>query len=299
MKTYKTIKRYNQNFKNFNFSDLSPIADNEYLEMIIEFDSVGKVLSEIKYQQNGELEEENNYKYDVNEKLIEHHFYYVMDDARETVVMSRNEKGKLISEVKFYGTDQGARIEFEYDNEDRVIGILNYDDDSDFVSKETILYNEKGAVVSRTTNEADGKIISDFKFNYKSETEIEELSYDTDGKLISTTITIFDDKGRELTNVEKNVQGKPISSLQNIYDERGNVIEKIYKDFYNKRVKNQYDELDRLIVQEIFDTTGMVVKRNSFEYGDEGNVISEHTFEMDSNRGGRDKHFGTRYEYIS
>lgn len=299
MKTYKTIKRYNQNFKNFNFSDLSPIADNEYLEMIIEFDSVGKVLSEIKYQQNGELEEENNYKYDVNEKLIEHHFYYVMDDARETVVMTRNEKGKLISEVKFYGTDQGARIEFEYDNEDRVIGILNYDDDSDFVSKETILYNEKGAVVSRTTNEADGKIISDFKFNYKSETEIEELSYDTDGKLISTNITIFDDKGRELTNVEKNVQGKPISSLQNIYDERGNVIEKIYKDFYNKRVKNQYDELDRLIVQEIFDTTGMVVKRNSFEYDDEGNVISEHTFEMDSNRGGRDKHFGTRYEYIS
>ena len=60
MKTYKTIKRYNQNFKNFNFSDLSPIADNEYLEMIIEFDSEGKVLSEMKYQPNGELEEENN-----------------------------------------------------------------------------------------------------------------------------------------------------------------------------------------------------------------------------------------------
>ena len=298
MKTYKTIKRYNQNFKNFNFSDLSPIADIEYLEMVIEFDSEGKLLSEMKYQANGELEEENNYKYDVNGKLVEHHFFYAMDDARETVVMTRNEKGKLISEVKFYGTDQGARIEFEYDNEDRVIGILNYDDDSDFVSKETILYNEKGAVVSRTSIGVDDKIVSDVKFNYKSETEIEELSYDATVKLISTTTTTFDDKGRELTNIEKNVQGKLISSLQNIFDERGNVAEKIFKDFYNKRVKNQYDELDRLIVQEIFDTTGMVVKRNSFEYDEEGNVTNEHSFEMDSSRGGRDKHFGTRYEYI-
>ena len=48
---------------------------------------------------------------------------------------------------------------------------------------------------------------------------------------------------------------------------------------------------------ELFDGNGILLRKNLYEYDDEGNVIAEQTYEMDTTRGGRDKHFGTRYEY--
>ena len=33
------------------------------------------------------------------------------------------------------------------------------------------------------------------------------------------------------------------------------------------------------------------------QFDEDGNPIHEHTYEMDTSRGGRDKHFETRYEY--
>ena len=39
MTKHKSIHRYNRNYKNFNFSDLTPTADEEYLELTVELDS--------------------------------------------------------------------------------------------------------------------------------------------------------------------------------------------------------------------------------------------------------------------
>ena len=58
-----------------------------------------------------------------------------------------------------------------------------------------------------------------------------------------------------------------------------------------------YDEQDRMLTQELFDGSGMLLKKNIYEYDEAGNIITEQTFEIDTSRGGRDKHFGTRYEY--
>ncbi len=299
MSKFKTIKKYNQNFKNYNFSEDTPVAELEFLEMTIDFDTEGRVVSEIKFTEDGEMEEQNDYRYDANGKLIEHELYYALDEAREKVVLVRDEKGKLVSETKMYGDEKGAHVEFEYDSKDRVVAIVNYDDDGDFSSRETIEYNDAGGIVKRSTLGIDNKIVSEIKFVYLSDKQVEETHYDEKGKMGNLTVTTFDDKGKEVNSVERNAQGKLISSMLNIFDDRGNVIEKIYKDFHSKKVKNEYDEKDQLILQEIFDTNGLLVKRNTYDYDEAGNIISEQNFEMDSSRGGRDRHFGTRYEYIS
>jgi hypothetical protein len=41
----------------------------------------------------------------------------------------------------------------------------------------------------------------------------------------------------------------------------------------------------------------MLLRKNMYEYDEEGNVSAEQTYEMDTSRGGRDRHFGSRYEY--
>jgi YD repeat-containing protein len=114
---------------------------------------------------------------------------------------------------------------------------------------------------------------------------------------VSKTVILFNDKGKELSTVQTTPQGKLISGVKNKYDERGNLIEKVYKDFYSKTVTYTYDENDLLTTQELYDDSGLLLRKNMYEYDDDGNVITEQTYEMDTSRGGRDKHFGTRYEY--
>lgn len=298
MTKFKTIHRYNQNYKNFNFSELTPEADEEYLDLTIELDGEGKVVSESKFSNDGELEERSTYVYGPHGKLVEHELFYVVDDAREKRVLTRNEKGNLLSEIKYYGDEEGSRTNYEYDEKENIIGIVNLDEEGVFASREEIKYNEKNVVVERIIIDVDSKIVSKTSFNYLSPTQIEEVETDAKGDLISRTINTFDEKGNELSSVQTNPQGKLISAVANVLDERGNVIEKVYKDFYSKKVKNEYDELDRLTKQEIYDNSGMLVKRNSYVYDDEGNIIEEQNYEMDSSRGGRDRHYGTRYEYL-
>ena len=83
MTKYKTIHRYNQHYKNFNFSDLTPQAEEEYLDLTIELDADGKVVSESKFTTDGELEERSTFVYGPHGKLVEHELFYIVDDARE------------------------------------------------------------------------------------------------------------------------------------------------------------------------------------------------------------------------
>ena len=296
-KKIKSIRRFNQNYKNFNFSDLTSRADEEYLELTVLLDVNGNSSEEIKYLPTSEVEEKSSYEYDTNGKLASHTLLYAIDNFTEKRVLTRNEKGLLISEVKYYSGDSGEKTEYEYNEKDNVTAIIHYDEEGEFVSREEIKYDDKGGLTERCTYDINKKIVSCITFTNPADNQIEEMDYDANGAITSKTIIIFNDKGKELSSVQTNPQGKLITSVKNTYDERGNIIEKIYKDFYSKKVKSEYNDKDLLIVQELFDEQGLLLRKNMYEYDDDKNVIAEQTYEMDTTRGGRDKHFGTRYEY--
>ncbi|MBL0104859.1 MAG: hypothetical protein IPP51_14525 [Bacteroidetes bacterium] len=299
MSKIKTIHRFNQNYKSFNFADLTPEPEEEFLEAKIELDSEGRILSELKYLDSGELEEENTYTYNAAGKLMSHVLYFATEDVTERRLMDRNEKGDLISETKMYGDDAGEKTEYQYDEKGNITAIVQYDEEGEFLSKEEIKYNDKGNVTDRIQMDSGNKVTGRTSYTYNGELEIEECEYDGNGSMITKTVAKFNSEGKELSSVQTNPQGKLISAVQNVFDDRGNVIEKIYKDFYSKKVLFTYDEQNRMIGQEVFDSSGLLLRRNTFVFDEEGNVAEEQTYEMDPSRGGRDKHFGTRYEYIT
>ncbi len=298
MTKIKTIHRYNQNYKSFNYADLTPEPEEEFLEGKIELDPEGRILSDSKFLETGELEEENTYKYNDAGKLISHILYYATEDVTEKRILERNEKGDLLCEVKMYGDDEGEKTEYKYDEKGNIIAIVQYDEEGTFISKEEIKYNESGNVTDRVQFDADGKTTGRNAYNYNGDKEIEEIEYDAKENLISKTLAKFNEAGKETTSTQTNAQGKLISSVLNVFDDHGNVIEKIFKDFYSKNIRYAYDDQNRMIGQEIFDSNGLLLRRNTFAYDDEGNVTEEQTYEMDPSRGGRDKHFGSRYEYF-
>ncbi len=297
-KKIKSLKRYNQNYRNFNFSDLTSHADEEFVDMEVLFDADGNIIEEIKYDLTGEIEEKNSYTFNSNGKLLTHTLLYALDDATEKRVLTRNEKGLLISEIKYYGDDTGEKTEYEYDEKDNVTAIIRYDEEGLLISREEIKYNEKGNIIDRTTYSPDKAILAKITFSLPENNQVEENEFDEKGVLVSKTLLKFNENGKELSSLQTTPQGKLIASVQNTYDERGNIIEKIYKDFYSKTLKYSYNEKDNLTIQELYDDNGLLLRKNMFEYDEDGNVIAEQTYEMDTSRGGRDKHFGTRYEYF-
>jgi hypothetical protein len=111
-------------------------------------------------------------------------------------------------------------------------------------------------------------------------------------------VIVFNENGKETSTVQTNPQGKLITKVDVTYDENGNVTRRDYKDFYSKSVFYTYNDKNLVTSQELLDENGILLRKNLYEYDDEGNVIAEQTYEMDTSRGGRDKHYGTRYEYV-
>jgi len=101
-KKIKSIKRFNQNYKNFSFSDLTNRADEEYLELQVKINENGNTNEEIKFLPDSTVEEKNSYEYDAKGKLIAHTLLYTIDDVTEKKILERTEKGLLMSETKYY-----------------------------------------------------------------------------------------------------------------------------------------------------------------------------------------------------
>jgi YD repeat-containing protein len=294
----KTIRRFMQLYKNFSFSELMTRADAEFIDMQIDMDEAGNVLSESKFSEEGELEEKNSYTYNSQGKLTGHVLLFAVEDVTERRELRRDDKGRLLEEIKFYGDDTGERTEYQYDDKDNVSSIVYYDEEGNFSSREEMRYNDDASLTERIRYDGENNVTERLSIGVASEEkQVEEIEFNPDGSVKSKALVKFNEAGKEVSSVQRTPEGKLISSVESTYDEKGNVVERRYKDFYSKTLRYAYDEKDRLITQELYDGSGMLLRKNIYEYDEEGNVTAEQTFEIDTSRGGRDKHFGTRYEY--
>src|SRR5215467_7013565 len=128
-KKIKTIKKFSAHYKSFNFASPDLKSDDEFLDSEIHQDEKGNVIEEIKYADDGSVEERNTYKYDANGKLLEHILYYEVDDVTEKRMLKRDAKGNLLEEQKFYGDDSGEKTEYIYDGKENVIERKYYDEE--------------------------------------------------------------------------------------------------------------------------------------------------------------------------
>ena len=293
----KNIKRFNRYFKTFNFSNTQEIAEEEHLESNIELDEAGNAVLEEKFSSDGELEERNSFSYNKEGKLLEHSLLYAAEDATEKRILKRDDVGKLLVETKYYGEDSGEHTEYVYDEKGEPIERKNFDEEGTFISRDEFKYDDKGGLTEQRTTDADGSVTSRTTFANTDNRTIEQCEYEGSDRLVSKTVAKFNEAGKEVSSIQTTPEGKLIASIVSLFDEKGNVLERQYKDFYSKTIRYQYDEQDRCIMQELFDGNGVLLRKNMYEFDESGNLIKEQTDEMDTSRGGRDKHFETRYEY--
>jgi YD repeat-containing protein len=221
----------------------------------------------------------------------------VAEDVTERRVLQRDEKDRLIEEVRYYGDDSGERIEYVYDDKDRMTSVVRYDEDGGFDFREEYAYDESGSLQKRQKFDSTGKLIDATTISRNGDDCLEEKETDGSGQIISITTLRFSDKGQELSSEHKKPDGSLMAAIYSVYDEKGRLVEKRHKDFYSKILRYVYDEDDRMLTQELYDGSGLLLRKNVYEYDESGRLLNEQVFEIDASRGGRDKHFGNRYEY--
>jgi hypothetical protein len=272
--------------------------EKEYLSLQTIYDEKGNVVEEKKLNQDGETEEINTFSYNDESKLMEHVMHMLMDDVKEVLKNTRDEKGRLIKEQKFYGSEPGEATSYVYNDKGSIIEINQTDEEGIPVSKELVEYNEKNDLVSRTKTDSSGNILEKTEIIYdENGNVVAKVEYSGSDNFLNKTEYTYNEKNNIISAVQRNETGKLNESITYVYDESGNVIEKDISDFHPRKILFRFDEKNHCIEEEIYDQNGQLSSKDIFEYDEYGNMISELNYNMDINRMNRDHNAGHRYEY--
>lgn len=240
------------------------------------YDKEGRTLSEIKYDAQGEIEQ--NYSYAYNEQgakiaerswdesgdLIDDMEYDVdangktrfayknyLDGSKDTITYSYNDEGKLIEKAVRTDEDELELVDtFSYEGNDLVLHETR-DEDGEVVFREEMILDEKGKVLETSNWNIESDSTTRVVNEYDDEGELRCVSsFSEDGKLLFKVS--YERKGDMITGVsEETPDRKVLTSIE--YDDKGNAVaqeERNEKGEINSRTERKFDENSNVIEAE-------------------------------------------------
>jgi YD repeat-containing protein len=291
----KSAKKYTTQQQKLSFgnSETEEILASESF-----YDQNGNLCEEIKSGDDHSENERHVFEYDAQGKLIRHVLELTTDGISETLVYTRDEKGRVVVDQKFYGDDPGEKVTFEYHAHQQPVKIERHDPDGELESVEILTYDESDKLIQHQKFDAHNQIVETTSIAYNEKgLPSEKKVTDSDGNEISSTEITYDENGDVIRITEWNEQGKITSDVLSVYDERRNVTERKIKDFQSRTLKFGYDEHDNCIVEEVYDENGNLIRKHSYEFDDQKQITSETSLFLDPMRGGNFNNSSSRYEY--
>lgn len=261
------------------------------------YDPEGRVLSEIKYNADGSVEQHYGYVY--NEQGVK-----IAD-------RSWDENGDLIDDME-YDVDADGKTQFAY---------KNYLDGS----KDTVTYryDDAGNLIEKEVRSEDDEVEFLEKFLYEGDREILHESWDEENEIVFRKETRWNEEGNVLEDkiwmaetqetartVNEYDENAELSSVAS-YDENGGVIFKVaYKRDDQGQIVEvreespekiaitifEYDEHGNAVVQEESNEHGEINSRIERKFDKEGNVTESEAI-LDRHGMGTNQRYILKYEY--
>ena len=290
----KSLKKYTTRFKQLAFGGE---PDSEVLSSHSIYDDNGKVIEETRIDEDGRSEL-HTFTYDQQGKLTRHHLEIEMDGVSETFEYTRDDKGRVIQEVKMYGDDEGEKLKYTFGTHDQPIAIERYDSDGELESIEKIIYDERDRLLEHHRFDNESKLLekSVIEYNEKDAPTGKQV-FDSKNKLTGTTLMVYNEKNELVRITEKNSEGKVVSDIITEYDEKGNVTERKIKDFRSRTLRFKYDDRNNCIEEETYDVNGNLTMKSNYEFDDNNRLMHESGYYLDMNRGAQMGNSQSRYEY--
>ena len=195
----------------------------------------------------------------------------------------------------------GSRLIRRYDPEGRLVEEIRTASDGTQLSSKKIIYYPGGTVVKwifEETRKTDGSLRSSSESAYYENGSIKSLEERAaDG---SSSLTQYDENGREILQQKKNKDGVTVSTVTQTYyedgacasritekrDDKGAVKERTEELFYEngvtgsvektlsdgRRLRTGYNSNGIRILYEEYDSSGQIRLRNRWEYYDDGTI---------------------------
>lgn len=292
----KKMRRYSGSLKNLKEDGMS--NDKEMLSIEITYRADGKAEGELRYNTNGQVEEKHEYIYDDAARLIMHNWSMPIDEVEQSERTERDEKGRVLREVKLYYGEEGDSVNYTYDDKDRVIEVKSLDEEGNELHVESVEFNDKGHIVSRKVVDHQGGLSSSVAYIYdEKENLVGQTEMNAKGELMFRSVMTQDENGNDISIIQYNPKGEVTQRVVNTYDENNRVIKRLASGMYTRIYNFEYDDAGLITMESATDENGTLISRSSFQYDEEGRMIHETSYEMDLTHSGRDMAMTYRYEY--
>ena len=259
-----------------------------------EYTEAGQLSMDIRYNEDGEVEEKYMNKYDSDGRLLEEITYLGEHDVAEHKTYERNEEGLITCSYKHYQDGEKDTIHYTRDSAGNLIEKITIDSFNEEEAREVIEY-ENNKVTNRKVIEYDELMLE------------ESYSYDDEGHLVSHSkwsieyedfrfLNEFDTKGNLIKALRHNLKGDLVSKV--VYTYNGDKLTRIQDESQRGETTTTltYDENDNPVEQVELNKQGEINNRAIRKYNPNGDVIESEVF---INHQGKtaNQHYVLQYEY--
>ena len=285
-----TLYKYDLVIKGANANELNW---KKHKHSYIEYDKDQHIVCEIKYNEDGEVDEKNINKFDDQGNLIEERFYLSENEVAEHKTYERDDKGNVINIYKHYQDGEKDTIHFIRDESGKLVEKITIDSYNEEEAREIIEY-------------AGDKVKSRKEYEYDELVMEEEFEYSDKGKLVehvkwshedenSRFINKYNEEGQIFKALKYNLKDKLISKAEYIYKE-DKLMEIAEESPYGKIITRfEYDEKGNPVKQTEENGMGKINNRAIRIFNEHGDVVETEVF-IDFHGKGINQHYKIKYE---
>jgi hypothetical protein len=247
-----------------------------FVSQVLEYDRAGNEISRLEFTAHETFEAKTETVYNADNRIIEVTTFLDEQEIAERKKYDRNSEGR-IEQVNIEFTDGSLSVQsIERDDKNRTENWIERDEDGELESREFLKFNEQGKVILKETYDFNDKLTEAFEYEYHPDGEMAiRRQLDQRRKLIIETEYKYSDTGLLILRVSRNRRGELSDFLKIEYNEKGlpvkqsfsgkytflfeyddqgnTVMEEQYSgDTLDNRITSEYDENNRVIVEEQF-----------------------------------------------
>jgi hypothetical protein len=261
---------------------------------VSEFDKNGQLVQEVRYTEDGEIDEKNVNVYDESGKLKESMTYLDEEAPAEHKSYERDEEGQVIKAFKHYQDGEKDTIHYNRDAQGRVTEKITIDSFNEEEARETIEYEGEN-IAHRVITEYDEKTL-DESFEYDEKGKLAKHTKWTINEEDATYASTFNEDGNLMQVMKYNEKGKLLSRVVYHYEAKRpvKIVEETPYGTNTSHIK--YDEKGNPAEQFEENDAGEMNHKVLKKFNDQGDVIeSEILIRRHGN--GPDQHYKLYYEY--
>jgi hypothetical protein len=277
----KKIKNYTVPFAIFE-NQVETSEKEAYLSLVDEFDEQGNIIKGTKCLEDGSIDEQATFVYDEKGRLIEEIQYFALTENEDKRKIEYFDSENKVVETYYYGDEAGERMIMINDEDGNPLLIERYDLEGQLESRKKYTYLKPGLVsveedfdgiadATRTVknfyDDKDVLIRQEIESDHEDEinqviqiekTGLKEISkaFGEDERLLYTRIRQFDADGN-LLSFKHQDEGADEFTMMHI----------------------EYDDKNRPVSEEWKTNAGQLLKKQTFQYNNEGFIAEELYFE--------------------